>query len=129
AKNVVGKNLFGVGGRFRGVFFRALIRDNVGSGDCQGAQEGRHGTGFHFVFLFPAAFDRAMPGSLAEREHDYNFTTRTLLMSGSLRISSSNSGGGTLSRFSTVKAWPPLLSRLKLMLAMLTLYWPIKVPM
>ena len=58
-----------------------------------------------------------------------SLTTRMLLMSGSFWISSSSAGGGTLSRFKTVRACPPAASRLRLMLAMLTWCLPIRVPM
>ena len=121
-QNIVREKLPRIGGGFGCVFFCGPVCVGAGCGDCRGAQEGHQHSSFHFIFQFALR-------SLAHCQFIYNFTTRTLLMSGSVWISSSNPAGGTLSRFNTVKAWPPLLSRLRLILAMLTLYLLIKVPM
>ena len=62
------------------------------------------------------------------QKQSYNVTTFTLLMSVSFFSSSSKACGGTLSRLSTVSARPPTASRPRLMLAMLTLCLPSRVP-
>src|SRR5690349_2426411 len=79
---------------------------------------------FFIIFQSNQSFiDNAIRGLLnfrapQFRDDDHNLTTATLLMSGSLRISSRTPFGGTLSRFNTVMANPPTVSRLRLMLAM-----------
>ena len=60
AKNIVRKKRLGIRGRVGRVFFGGLTRGNAGGSESQYAQQGLYRPGLHFIFLFPADFNRRM---------------------------------------------------------------------
>src|SRR5436309_1490829 len=107
-----------------GVVLEILFRVRIGRLDLQDAADDRSGDG-----RGGGKQHRKQAGISEVEESSVHYvlvltvqrlTTFTFWMSGSFSNSASTAGGGSLSRWSTVNAWPPTVSRLRLMLAMLT---------